>query len=163
MGTLGAVISVGEPFPSRKALFDIAIAGPWAGLLAAVGLLLWMDTVSSSLYFFAAEISILITFLNLFPFGPLDGGHVFYSVVAKKSAGLKKTVLALFALYGVFIQTVVSPLMLLLMVLLFGIGHPPTKDDETPLGRPRGFIAWLTFIMFLALGTFGKQFLQWQK
>ena len=32
-GTLGAVIRIKEPFPSKKALFDIGIAGPIAGFL----------------------------------------------------------------------------------------------------------------------------------
>jgi membrane-associated protease RseP (regulator of RpoE activity) len=32
-GTLGAVIRIREPFPTRKALFDIAIGGPIAGFL----------------------------------------------------------------------------------------------------------------------------------
>ena len=32
-GTLGAVIRIREPFPNRKALFDIGVAGPIAGFL----------------------------------------------------------------------------------------------------------------------------------
>jgi membrane-associated protease RseP (regulator of RpoE activity) len=32
-GTLGAVIRIREPFPSRKALFDIGVAGPLAGFI----------------------------------------------------------------------------------------------------------------------------------
>ena len=35
-GTLGAVIKIRSPFPSRKALFDIAAAGPIAGLVVAI-------------------------------------------------------------------------------------------------------------------------------
>src|SRR5215472_15401882 len=35
-GTLGAVIRIREPFPSKRALFDIGIAGPIAGFLVAV-------------------------------------------------------------------------------------------------------------------------------
>src|SRR4029453_3359724 len=40
-GTLGAVIRIREPFPSRKALFDIAIGGPIAGFVVLVPLLFW--------------------------------------------------------------------------------------------------------------------------
>lgn len=32
-GTLGAVIRIREPFPSRKALFDVGVAGPLAGFI----------------------------------------------------------------------------------------------------------------------------------
>jgi len=35
-GTFGAFISIRDPMPSRKALFDIGVAGPVAGFLAAI-------------------------------------------------------------------------------------------------------------------------------
>lgn len=38
-GTLGAVIRIREPFPSRKALFDIGVAGPIAGFVVLVPVL----------------------------------------------------------------------------------------------------------------------------
>ena len=38
-GTLGAVIKIREAFPTRRALFDIAIAGPIAGFVVLVPLL----------------------------------------------------------------------------------------------------------------------------
>jgi membrane-associated protease RseP (regulator of RpoE activity) len=40
-GTLGAVIKIREAFPTRKALFDIGIAGPIAGFVVLVPLLFW--------------------------------------------------------------------------------------------------------------------------
>jgi membrane-associated protease RseP (regulator of RpoE activity) len=40
-GTLGAVIKIKEPFPTRKALFDIAVAGPLAGFAVLVPLLFY--------------------------------------------------------------------------------------------------------------------------
>jgi membrane-associated protease RseP (regulator of RpoE activity) len=40
-GTLGAVIKIKEPFPTRKALFDIAVAGPLAGFAVLVPLLVY--------------------------------------------------------------------------------------------------------------------------
>lgn len=38
-GTLGAVIRIREPFPSRTALFDIGVAGPIAGFLVLIPVL----------------------------------------------------------------------------------------------------------------------------
>src|SRR5262249_47171284 len=40
-GTLGAVIKIREAFPTRKALFDIAIGGPIGGFVVLVPLLFW--------------------------------------------------------------------------------------------------------------------------
>lgn len=40
-GTLGAVIRTRSPIPSRKALFDIGVAGPIAGFVVCVIFLIW--------------------------------------------------------------------------------------------------------------------------
>ncbi len=40
-GTMGAVIRMKSPSKTRKALFDIGIAGPVAGFIASVGILVW--------------------------------------------------------------------------------------------------------------------------
>src|ERR671926_445777 len=39
-GTLGAFIRIRQPFPGKRALFDIGSAGPIAGFLVAIPLLL---------------------------------------------------------------------------------------------------------------------------
>ncbi|MBE9166189.1 site-2 protease family protein [Pleurocapsales cyanobacterium LEGE 06147] len=41
IGTLGAFMQRQEPFPHRKALFDVSIVGPLVGLLATLPILLW--------------------------------------------------------------------------------------------------------------------------
>lgn len=40
-GTFGAFIQIRSPMPHRRALFDVGIAGPIAGFIAALPLLLW--------------------------------------------------------------------------------------------------------------------------
>ncbi|HKQ97595.1 MAG TPA: site-2 protease family protein [Candidatus Polarisedimenticolia bacterium] len=40
-GTFGAVIRIRSPFPSRKALFDVGIAGPIAGFVVAIPIVLY--------------------------------------------------------------------------------------------------------------------------
>ena len=40
-GTLGAVIRIREPFPSKQALFDIGIGGPLAGFITLLPFLFW--------------------------------------------------------------------------------------------------------------------------
>lgn len=41
IGTFGAFIQMRSPVPNRKALFDVSIAGPVAGFVATIPLLLW--------------------------------------------------------------------------------------------------------------------------
>lgn len=41
LGTFGALISIKSPMPHRKAVFDVAIAGPLGGFLATVPILIW--------------------------------------------------------------------------------------------------------------------------
>ncbi|MEM1394529.1 MAG: site-2 protease family protein [Cyanobacteria bacterium P01_H01_bin.150] len=41
LGTFGAFIQMRSPVPNRKALFDVSIAGPIAGFLASLPLLIW--------------------------------------------------------------------------------------------------------------------------
>jgi membrane-associated protease RseP (regulator of RpoE activity) len=45
-GTLGAVIRIKEAFPSKRALFDIGVAGPIAGFVALLPFLWWGITLS---------------------------------------------------------------------------------------------------------------------
>ncbi len=46
LGTFGAFIQLRSPVPNRRALFDVGIAGPLAGLLVSIPLLLWGLTQS---------------------------------------------------------------------------------------------------------------------
>ncbi|MBD2440070.1 site-2 protease family protein [Nostoc sp. FACHB-110] len=41
LGTFGAFIQMRSPVPNRKALFDVSIAGPIAGFIATLPLLMW--------------------------------------------------------------------------------------------------------------------------
>lgn len=50
-GTLGAVIRIREAFPSKRALFDIGVAGPIAGFVALLPFLWWGMTLSGVVRF----------------------------------------------------------------------------------------------------------------
>lgn len=47
LGTFGAFIQLRSPVPNRRALFDVGIAGPLAGLVVTIPLLLWGLTQST--------------------------------------------------------------------------------------------------------------------
>jgi membrane-associated protease RseP (regulator of RpoE activity) len=79
-GTLGAVIRIREPFPSKRALFDIGVAGPIAGFLALLPFLYWGMSLSevttipedgSAIYFGEPLLWKLIAYAY---FGPLPEG-----------------------------------------------------------------------------------------
>jgi len=48
LGTLGAFIQMRSPVPHRKALFDVAIAGPLGGFIMTVPLLIWGLSLSET-------------------------------------------------------------------------------------------------------------------
>lgn len=77
-GTFGAVIRIREPFPSKQALFDIGVAGPIAGFVVLVPLLvgaLYYSTVGpvpeGAIYFGEP---LLFKLLERIFFGPIPGG-----------------------------------------------------------------------------------------
>ena len=41
LGTFGAFISIKSPMPNRKAVFDVALAGPVGGFLVTIPVLVW--------------------------------------------------------------------------------------------------------------------------
>jgi membrane-associated protease RseP (regulator of RpoE activity) len=186
-GTFGAVIKIKEPIYSRKALFDIGIAGPLAGfafaLPASVIALMFATPTpppagSGGLQFndpllfvllskllgvpkwiewnpiyWAAWGTLLVTALNLFPVGQLDGGHVLYAVAGRRWHK-RVTILICAAVASLATYTLVThqpPVYLLwTLVLLFlaRVGHPPVVEDE-PLGTPRMLLAAFALLVFL--------------
>lgn len=199
IGTLGAVIRMRGYIGSRKALFDIGISGPLAGLVPAmlftiVGLhysqfvpipppnpnmpirsfgdplvikfLVYVikgpvppgqDVLLNPLLF-AGWVGMLLTSLNLFPIGQLDGGHILYALFRRHSHPVAEVVLlaavAAVVWFGLWIWT----LMLGLLVLM-GPRHPPTADDDMPLGTGRIVLGLLT-LLFPVIGFTPMPFVQ---
>ena len=189
-GTFGAVIKIKAPISSRRALFDIGIAGPLAGFAFAlpasvIGLVfakaaMPADTASLTgaaqfhdplLFivitdllglpkwiewnpiYWAAWGTLLVTALNLFPVGQLDGGHVLYALVGRQlhkwvSALTAVAVVSLAALAFYLHQPPVYFLWALVLLFLLKVGHPPVID-EAPLGKARVALAIFALLVFL--------------
>lgn len=118
---------------------------------------------------------LLVTMINLLPFGQLDGGHVAYSLLGERQdrvsrwvlgslpflavavsliyllpswlAGAPKPILASNALAGT--QWLVWGVVLYLMTRVAGSDHPPTDNDR--LSRRRRWIAIATLALFALL------------
>ena len=189
-GTFGAFIKILSPMPSRRAVFDIGVAGPIAGFFALVpiaiagvatmepappellavpsglvfsdpllmrllGALMGQDPTTGigNAFYFAAWVGLLVTALNLFPSGQLDGGHAIYAVFGEKvhywTGRVAFPVMAILSLLGMYFYN--SPSGFLFAIILFimmRIKHP-RPFDQTPLDSKRKVIALLTLIIFL--------------
>ena len=103
---------------------------------------------------FAAWWGLLATALNLMPFGQLDGGHIVYSILGRRSswvsvATLAATVLLVLQSYSWIAMTI----MLLAMAIFLGIRHPRIVDEDTPLDPRRRFVAFCALIIFIVSFT----------
>ena len=192
-GTLGAFIRIRQVIPSKRELFDIGIAGPIAGFIVAVPVLLvgmslsrvtalppntegfmelgepllfkaiaWLfwgtppDGYSINMHpmAFAAWFGMLATALNLFPIGQLDGGHISYAVLGRRSTLVTLgTVGALVGLTFVSQSWLVWTVLTVVMLLAFGPRHPRTVDEDVPLDRGRMWLAFFALVMFVVCFT----------
>lgn len=95
---------------------------------------------------FAAWFGLFVTSLNLLPVGQLDGGHVAYALLGKRQKIMALGVLPILLILGYvgwpgwFLWAV--------MAGLWGIGHPPVADPDTPLGRSRTIVGWIAVAVF---------------
>jgi len=212
LGTFGAVIAMPDRIRSRNALLDIGAAGPLAGLLVAIPVLVIGLSLSpvgpnpesgyilegqNLLYLLlkylvhgpippghdvhlhptaaAGWAGLLLTMLNLIPFGQLDGGHITYALLGDRHAVVGRWVhtglLLLFLGHiGWFLLPVLAGaaetpwvlalsnsmtwfwwfgLLSLMKRLQGGYQHPPT--DDRVLSDKRRKVAWACALLFALL------------
>ena len=186
-GTMGAVIIMPSRISNVRALFDMAISGPLAGLVPALGFTIIglhlsefraLSTITdptvslgSPLLFdwlaylihgptpegydlflhplaFAGWVGIFITALNLIPISQLDGGHILYALLKKRSypiaVGLFSLAIAATILSGNWGWS-----LMILLIFIAGPMHPPTANDQVPLGKFRYVLGWATLLFFI--------------
>jgi membrane-associated protease RseP (regulator of RpoE activity) len=190
-GTFGAVIRMRPPIPSRRALFDIGIAGPLAGFAVALPILVigvatsqvvplppdtrgllefgdpplitlltrWLhgtvpptSTLLMSPALLAGWFGLLVTAMNLFPVGQLDGGHISYALSPRTHRAVARLVtVAMMALViGSLIARLANPWFLwtIVLVLLSRFRHPPVQVCDEPLGAARIALAVAAAVVF---------------
>jgi membrane-associated protease RseP (regulator of RpoE activity) len=191
-GTLGAVIRIREPIPTKRMLFDIGIAGPIAGFLVALptlfigismshlvrippdfegwelgepllfklaSVLLWgsiEEGYSLNLHpmAFAAWFGLFATALNLLPISQLDGGHISYAVLGRRSVYVTiMTMLVMLGLTYFYSSWIVWSVIMGVVLLLFGPRHPRVFDEHVPLDRTRLVLALAALLMFVVCFT----------
>jgi len=187
VGTFGAIIRMKSPARDRNSLFDIAVAGPVAGLLialVAMGLGLEWSHVGPAtpeqmvfgqsllLRFLvylrfgsipdggmiythpvadAAWVGFLVTGLNLFPIGQLDGGRIAYALF-----GRHHRVVGVMTFIGLLLMGVLTGALHwfvwgALILFLVGFRHSPPLDDVTPLTPGRRLLGVLCLVLLVLL------------
>ncbi len=96
---------------------------------------------------FAGWVGILVTALNLFPIGQLDGGHVFYALLGKKSGKYSRYILFVFVFMGIFFFY--GWLVWALLISVMGLKHPKILDEDTPLSPKRKIIGVVVILIFI--------------
>jgi membrane-associated protease RseP (regulator of RpoE activity) len=189
-GTLGAVIRIREPIPTKRILFDIGIAGPIAGFVVLVPALfigvatselvpidaggLWFgepllikaaaylwwgplpsdQTLGMSAMAYAAWFGMFATAMNLFPVGQLDGGHIAYALLGRRSTYLTVLMIGVALTLAYFTPTLIGwAVILIIMLIVVGPRHPRTFDEDVPLDRRRRLLAAFAVFMFAVCFT----------
>jgi len=190
VGSFGAVIRIRARIPHRRALFDVAAAGPLAGFVIAlplfvIGLLraspqtapppvteglqtfIGGPVLYSVMKWFmpgdaptalglpaaAGWVGMLVTSLNLFPVGQLDGGHAAYALSRRIHRILARA--SIVSLIGLIVyQTLVlrqAPAYALWLVILVWMRdrHPRLIDEDGALGLGRRLVAILLLAIFV--------------
>ena len=98
---------------------------------------------------FAAWFGLLATSLNLFPVGQLDGGHISYAVLGKRSTYVTIAMIGVaIALSYRSASWIVWTIMITGMLFAFGVRHPRVIDEDVPLDRGRQILAVVAAIIF---------------
>jgi membrane-associated protease RseP (regulator of RpoE activity) len=100
---------------------------------------------------------LLVTMINLLPFGQLDGGHVAYALLGRRQDRLSRYVLRLLPLLALIVSAdasagmhwLVWAFVLWALTRATGPNHPPTED--TDVSPRRRIVGWFTLSLFILL------------
>jgi membrane-associated protease RseP (regulator of RpoE activity) len=193
LGTFGAFIQMKSPVPHRRALFDVAIAGPLGGLVIALPLLYWGLSQSSvvpissqgTLIQFqaldprfsvllslisklalgatlkpgmaldlhplaiAGYIGIIVTALNLMPFGQLDGGHIIHAMLGQQVAIIVGQMTRIVVVILAFIRR--DFFLWAIILLLMPVSDQPALNDVTELDNRRDFLGIFAMVILVSI------------
>jgi membrane-associated protease RseP (regulator of RpoE activity) len=103
---------------------------------------------------FAAWFGLLATALNLFPIGQLDGGHISYAVLGRRSTYVTFAMIGVAAGLAYFSSTwILWTALTIGMLFMFGPNHPRVSDEHVPLDRARMILAIAALLMFILCFT----------
>lgn len=97
---------------------------------------------------FAGWIGLLVTSLNLMPVGQLDGGHIAYAVLGRKTQIISKFMVIVLLGLGLWGSSMWL-FWAFLLIFLLGTKHPPPLNYADPLDRRRKMIGVITLFIFI--------------
>lgn len=108
----------------------------------------WIGLGQVNPYFMAGWVGMLVTGLNMLPISQLDGGHTIYGLFGSDAKTLARGFLVVAITYVVInLEQAAVWTPMLILVILMGVDHPPTSDDDVELDQRR----WLLGAASLAI------------
>ena len=99
---------------------------------------------------FAAWFGLLVTALNLLPFGQLDGGHITYAMFGRFQRRWSWVLLIGLAVMG---SLWIGWWLWLAVAVFMGVRHPWIPDEAASLDRRRTILGWVCIAVFLLCFT----------
>lgn len=101
----------------------------------------WIGISQVNALFMAGWVGMLITGLNMLPVSQLDGGHTIHGLFGRESYKIARGFTIVSILYVVMnLDQAAMWSLMLVLVILMGIHHPPTSDDSIELDDRRWII-----------------------
>ena len=149
IGLLQAVPMTSLPSAGEVQLGSPLVSSLLEALLFPVGV-----TIRPGALYGAGWVGMLVTSMNLFPVGQLDGGHAAYAVSRRFHRVLARaTIAGVFALVvwqAIVLNTIPAYALWLVVLFFMRDRHPRLTDETIPLGAGRKVIAMLLALLFLA-------------
>jgi membrane-associated protease RseP (regulator of RpoE activity) len=145
--SMSTIVAIPNPLPSgtivfgEPLLYKIASRLMWGAIPSGYDLNLHPMA-------FGAWFGLLATALNLFPISQLDGGHISYAVLGRKSSFVTLVGIAVGITLSYFASSwIVWTVLMILMIRVVGRHHPPVFDEERPLDRSRIWLAGFAVVI----------------
>jgi membrane-associated protease RseP (regulator of RpoE activity) len=96
----------------------------------------------SNPFYMAAWFGFLLTGLNMVPVSQLDGGHTSYALFGPRAARLVARLFVVSVITMIVREEQYNWIVMLVLVMILGIDHPPTRDDTVRLGPVRRIVGY---------------------
>ena len=109
-----------------------------------------IDNATINPMLMAAWVGFLITGINMIPISQLDGGHVIFGLLGSRARYVAYAAYGLCASYVLYNAVVYHQpdfIIMLLLIPLMGIAHPPSRNDQAELGTFRTILGWACLLI----------------